>query len=261
MSSPLRLLAPSLSLLLLSAACQVTPDPNPSLSPSELVGEWSVEQIGDASVLEPGRAYLAFGDDGRLTGSTGVNRISGSWDLTAGGLSFSELVTTRRAGTPEAMEQEQRLLAALGRVGGAELGADGRLVLVAADGAELVRGARRAAAAEGGARATVSGAAFYRERMLLGPGHILVVELQDVSRADAPATVLGRTESAVSGSGPMDFEVSYDPADVQERRRYVLRATLRDAAGELVFLTTQAYPVLTEDSPSEGIQLLLQRAP
>ena len=56
--------------------------------------------------------------DGGRAGSTGVNRISGSWGLTEGELAFSELVTTRRAGSPEAMEQEQRLLEARGRGGG-----------------------------------------------------------------------------------------------------------------------------------------------
>ena len=44
---------------------------------------------------------------------------------------------------------------------------------------------------------------MYRERMALRPGHHLVVELLDVSRTDAPATVLGRTERAVSGSARM----------------------------------------------------------
>ena len=53
---------------------------------------------------------LAFGHDGRVSGSTGVNQLTASYSLTADYLTFGPLATTRRAGTPEQMEQEHRVV-------------------------------------------------------------------------------------------------------------------------------------------------------
>ncbi len=51
---------------------------------------------------------LAFGHDGRVSGTTGVNQLTASYSLTADYLTFGPLATTRRSGTPEQMEQEHR---------------------------------------------------------------------------------------------------------------------------------------------------------
>ena len=49
-------------------------------------------------------------------GSTGVNQFSGHCDWTTISMRFAPLVTTRRAGPPQAMDREQAFLEALGRV-------------------------------------------------------------------------------------------------------------------------------------------------
>lgn len=74
---------------------------------------WVVEQLGGAATVEP-RPQLTFGDDGRVSGSTGVNRLMGRYEVTDGMLVVADAATTRMAGPPAAMEQEQRLLALLG---------------------------------------------------------------------------------------------------------------------------------------------------
>ena len=71
---------------------------------------WVVQELGGAVTTDP-KPELAFGADGRLTGTTGVNRVMGRYEVAEGLLTVSDAAATRMAGAPAAMEQEQRLLA------------------------------------------------------------------------------------------------------------------------------------------------------
>lgn len=176
-------------------------------------------------------------------------------------LTISQLISTLRAGPAKWMAQEQRMLKALGGVRGARNPQADSLVLVDQEGTGLLRCRRSDVMLEPLAPATLSGEVSYREKIALRPGHRLTVELQDVSRADAPAILLGRWEAPVSGQVPFAFSVSYDPQRVQPRSRYSLRAMLHDASGQLAWTTTQAYLVLSDGAPTTGLELLLQRVP
>lgn len=57
-------------------------------------------------------------EDGRLAGSGGVNRMMGGYTVAGNTLMFSQVATTMMAGPPEAMQQEQTILAALATVRG-----------------------------------------------------------------------------------------------------------------------------------------------
>jgi putative lipoprotein len=110
------------------------------------------------------------------------------------------------------------------------------------------------AAAEG---ATITGTATYRERMLLPEGAVLEATLEDVSRADAPATVIGRARVESPGSPPIRFAIAYDPAAIEPHHRYVVRA--RVTVGELLLFTTDTvYPVLGPGAPPH-VDLLMKR--
>jgi predicted 3-demethylubiquinone-9 3-methyltransferase (glyoxalase superfamily) len=74
---------------------------------------WVVQEIDGVATVAP-RPELAFGEDGRLSGTTGVNRVMGRWELAEGRLTVADPATTRMAGPPDAMELETRLLALLG---------------------------------------------------------------------------------------------------------------------------------------------------
>ncbi|GAA5018509.1 hypothetical protein GCM10023258_05360 [Terrabacter aeriphilus] len=74
---------------------------------------WFVVEIVGRATSEP-RPQLTFGDDGRVGGSTGVNRLGGRYAVADGVLTVTDAVMTRMAGPPEAMDQEQRLLEVLG---------------------------------------------------------------------------------------------------------------------------------------------------
>ncbi len=95
--------------------------------------------------------------------------------------------------------------------------------------------------------ATLSGTAFYRERILLPPGVELEVQLQDVSLADAPAKVLASVSMNPENAPPWSWSLQYDESAVDERMRYGLRATVRQG-DKLLFTTTEAVDPFRGDS-------------
>jgi len=107
--------------------------------------------------------------------------------------------------------------------------------------------------------ATVTGTVTYRERIALpGTGVVVTVQLQDVSRADAPAITIG--EQVITDPGhqvPIAFEIEYSPDDIDERFTYAVRATIA-VDGKLMFTTTTRYAVITRDNPTE-VELVLEK--
>ncbi len=90
-----------------------------SSRPVSITGaEWVLVEMGGAAA-EPDdagkrpRLRLDPGDERRVTGSTGVNHLSGTYAQSGGALQFGPLITTRRAGPPALMRQESTLLQAL----------------------------------------------------------------------------------------------------------------------------------------------------
>lgn len=104
---------------------------------------------------------------------------------------------------------------------------------------------------------SLEGTASYRERMLLPPDAVFEAQLQDIARADAPATVLGRARLDPAGQPPFRFKIAYEDAAVQPTGRYTVRAavTRRD---QLLFITDSVYPVL--DGGNAPLELLLVSA-
>lgn len=110
----------------------------------------------------------------------------------------------------------------------------------------------------GGNTAAVSGTLTYLQRIALPPGAVANVQIQDISRAGAPAEVIGEQNIPMDGkSVPVAFEVTYDPSQIQDNHRYSVRATIRDAAGKLLFTTDTVTPVITGGNPTSGIELVL----
>ena len=66
--------------------------------------------------------------------------------------------------------------------------------------------------------AAVSGTVAYRERIALTPGASLVVELRDVSLADAAAPLIARQTIANPGQVPINFKVEYSREDINSRQ-------------------------------------------
>ena len=110
---------------------------------------------------------------------------------------------------------------------------------------------------------SVSGTVVYRERMMLPPDSQVNVQLQDVSRMDVAATVLGESNFPARGGPPYSFELKYDPDRMEAGGRYALRASIRHYK-ELLFTTTEhvdPFSLAGADvsAGASGVELLVRR--
>ncbi len=95
----------------------------------------------------------------------------------------------------------------------------------------------------------VSGTVTYRQRSALPTSAMLSVTIIDVSRADAPSTIIAEQRTPTAGKQvPFSFDLAYDKAKIQERNRYAVRAEIRDG-DRLLFTTDTSYPVITQGNP------------
>ena len=111
--------------------------------------------------------------------------------------------------------------------------------------------ATNAVPAGGGASPSrVTGTVTYRERIALPPTAVIKVQLVDVSRADAPAIVLG--EQVIQSAGkqvPFSFEIPFDPAKIEENYSYAVQARI-EVDGKLRFISDRHYAVITRGAPT-----------
>lgn len=105
-----------------------------------------------------------------------------------------------------------------------------------------------AAGGEGEAEASVRGSAFYREPVALPPGAVFEATLEDVSRADAPAEILGAVSLDASSGPPYAFTIPYDPRRLDPRGRYAVRARIT-LDRRLLFTSDSFHPVISDGHP------------
>ena len=107
------------------------------------------------------------------------------------------------------------------------------------------------------AKAMITGTASYRERMMLPPGAVLEVTLEDVSRADAPADIIALSEVQATKAPPYPFTITYDPARIDPTHRYNVRARIT-ADDRLMFQSDAGYAVLGSGNVTK-VDILLSR--
>ena len=109
--------------------------------------------------------------------------------------------------------------------------------------------------------AFVSGTITYRERIALTPEMTIVVELRDVSLADAAAPLIASQTIRNPGQVPVSFRLAYDRDDISSRNTYGIRARIEEPDGRLVFINDTAHDVITGGNPSrvDIVLVLVQR--
>lgn len=105
-------------------------------------------------------------------------------------------------------------------------------------------------------QASISGSATYRERVALPPDAVFEAVLEDVARADAPATVVASTR-VPAARVPIAFTIGYDPARIEPNKRYVVRGRIT-LNGQLMFTSDTAHPVLGRGD-TRPVEMLLRR--
>jgi putative lipoprotein len=102
----------------------------------------------------------------------------------------------------------------------------------------------------GASMSTVTGTVTYRERVALPPTAVIKVQLVDVSRADAPAIVIGEQITQAAGKQvPFAFVIAFDPARIEANYSYAVQARIEDD-GQLRFISDRHYAVITRGAPT-----------
>ena len=104
--------------------------------------------------------------------------------------------------------------------------------------------------------AKIEGSVFYRERIALPPNAVVEIQLEDVSRADAMATVMATLTLNSENGPPYAFSIDYDPAQIDSRMTYALRASIR--VDDQLMFTTMDY---TNPFSGNPVAVLVRRVP
>jgi putative lipoprotein len=97
----------------------------------------------------------------------------------------------------------------------------------------------------------------YRERIAPPPDAVLLLELLDVSRADAPSIQLAAQRYRLEAV-PQTQELHFDSRLIDPRFSYRVSARIL-SSGQTLFRTTEAHPVITRGAPTT-LEVLLQRS-
>jgi putative lipoprotein len=234
----------------------------PATSPDAKAGlggtSWRLVKFqgGDGLTLTPddrAKYTIAFGTDGRVSVRINCNRGTGTWKSSGPQLEFGPLALTRAMCLPEPLHDQ--MVKQLPYVRSYVIRHGHLFLSLMADGGIYEFEPMQP---EAGMNGTVKGTATFRERMALPPGAVLEATLEDVSRADAPAKVIGQTRVEHPRNPPIRFAIPYDPARIDPRRRYAVRARIL-VDEKPFFVTDQNYPVLTGGKGNE-VELMLRRA-
>ena len=103
----------------------------------------------------------------------------------------------------------------------------------------------------------MTGSVTYRERLALTDDASLVIELRDVSYADAAAPLIASKTITNPGQVPIKFEIDYSRHDIESRNIYAISATIFESDGRMAFTNDTAYDVVTRGNPHNVDMLLV----
>ncbi|MFN2187547.1 MAG: META domain-containing protein, partial [Candidatus Promineifilaceae bacterium] len=103
--------------------------------------------------------------------------------------------------------------------------------------------------------ATVSGYITNEDGLPIPDGSTVSVQLQDTSRADAPAQVVAEQLIYDASQFPISYRVVYDPSDIEANHSYTMRARITGPGGLLLFINDTSIPVITRGNPADNIEI------
>lgn len=107
----------------------------------------------------------------------------------------------------------------------------------------------------GPSSAAVTGQVVWRERIMLPPQTKVIVRLQDVSLADAPAKVIAEAVIPAQ-TPPVAFSLGYDPAQIPATARIAVSARV-EVDGQLRFINDTSIPVVN-GGPTQDVEVLVK---
>jgi len=104
----------------------------------------------------------------------------------------------------------------------------------------------------------VTGSVTYRQRIALPPDAVLIVRVQDVSRADAPARQLAEQRIELGGRQvPIPFSTTIDRDLAGKKARVTVSARI-EQRGKLLFISDRSYPALNKGQP-QAVDMVLKQ--
>ncbi|EHK9016037.1 YbaY family lipoprotein [Vibrio vulnificus] len=104
---------------------------------------------------------------------------------------------------------------------------------------------------------TIKGTVFYRERIALPDDATVTLVLEDISLADAPATVIAKHKFITNGKQvPLSFDLAYDSKKIIANHRYNVRARI-EVNGRLRFISDTITPVVTDDANTHDVEIMV----
>ncbi len=104
----------------------------------------------------------------------------------------------------------------------------------------------------------ITGEALIREKIALPADTVFTATLQDVSRMDTSALVLGKT-IITSPRSPVKFSIDFDESKIDPRNIYNVRATIHQGS-KLLYTTDTRYGVLT-GGKGNTVSMILKKVP
>ena len=120
------------STLVLSACASV---PN---SEHALAGTWVVEDVAGRGIIDYSRIELTFGEDGRLSGSTGCNRLTAIYRAYEPSVVIDAVATTRKVCIEALMNQERAFVDVIGSIDSYDFDRTGALLFESDDKMRLI---------------------------------------------------------------------------------------------------------------------------
>lgn len=71
----------------------------------------------------------------------------------------------------------------------------------------------------------------------------LTISLRDIAQADAPSVLITRTTLKPGNQGPVRFQLDYDTSDIDPEHSHALHGELRNAAGELLWVSASRHSI------------------
>lgn len=114
--------------------------------------------------------------------------------------------------------------------------------------------------AASGSFVDITGSVTYRARIALPPDTVLVVRVQDTSRADAPSLVHAEQRIELNGQQvPIPFKTLVDRDLLRKKARITVAARIQSGS-RLLFISDTVYPALVDGQPRHVDMVLKQVA-
>ncbi len=227
---------------------------------TDVVWMWSEYQdngeVNDITVDNPENYTITFMEDGNAPIKADCNNILATYTQDGSSLTLILGPTTQVFCGEESLDT--KYVQMLGDVVSFVMDGHDLVLNLKADAGNMIFVKGDGMMDDMGGEASVTGTATYLQRIALQDDAVLTVQIQDVSLADAAATVMGEDSYATEGAQvPLPFEVSYDPTMIEDNHDYALSVRITDADDNLLYINDTRIPVITKGNPTQDVEAMV----